>query len=159
MSEVIQLSDSPMDMMRKMSQGNPGALSVVVQVFKGGGQVDPDDFLGGIGALLHWDSMAVRGSRIWMLYKDVSEQHLSTALGLTRAVQLGILGQDHFNWAIDHHGDNLDIPWLLKALRKELPNFRMDVEGVAPDGKIRLNDKWKFYVTDVADDVLPMEEI
>jgi hypothetical protein len=46
-----------------MSEGNPGALSVLMQMFNN----NPDD---GILAILHLDDMNIRGTQIWIGYKD-----------------------------------------------------------------------------------------
>lgn len=50
MKTKLQLSDSVHDILYKMSEGNPGALTVCLKILKEGETIDPDA-LGGIGAL------------------------------------------------------------------------------------------------------------
>jgi len=66
MREEIKLEDSVMDVVIKMSEGNPGAVTVLSQMLKG------DDLL----LLLHLDDMNIRGSQIWVGYKDHCHQDI-----------------------------------------------------------------------------------
>jgi hypothetical protein len=77
MRSKIQLSDSVRDIMTKMSEGNPGALTVLVKLYKEHGDK-------GIFTMLGMDDMNIRGSQIWLAYKD----HCGEDLGkLVEAVQ------------------------------------------------------------------------
>lgn len=58
----IELNMSYMDLMILMSEGNPGALTVLAEMFKRGDN--------GIMAMLHLDDMNIRGSQVWVGYKD-----------------------------------------------------------------------------------------
>ncbi len=51
MNERITLTDTPIDIMKKLSEGNPGALSVLMQLLKDDGKIDPQDIMGGIGVV------------------------------------------------------------------------------------------------------------
>ena len=61
--EKIELTDTGMDLMVKMSEGNPGALSVLVKLMA---TDDPLDIM----LVLHLDDMNIRGAQIWIGYKD-----------------------------------------------------------------------------------------
>lgn len=120
----IQLTDTVMSMAIKMSDGNPGALTVVAQIIKSGGEIDPDGFMGGAGAVLGLDTHRIYGSRIWMLYKDVCCGDLRVTLALLRSVQLGFLSESALNHAIDNYGDGVDVPALVAQVEERLPNFQ-----------------------------------
>jgi hypothetical protein len=74
----ISLSDTGFDMAVKMSEGNPGALSVITKVL----QNDPEM---GIFDLLNLDDMNIRGSQIWVAYKDHCGEDLEQFLDKTRS--------------------------------------------------------------------------
>jgi hypothetical protein len=59
----IELTDSVADVVVKMSQGNPGAISVMAQIIDG-------DAAKGLFDLLNMDDMGMRGPAIWIGYKD-----------------------------------------------------------------------------------------
>lgn len=57
----IKLEDNMTQVMFKMSEGNPGALRVLMEIF----QKD-----GGLLYILTLDDMEIYGSKIWVGYKD-----------------------------------------------------------------------------------------
>ena len=63
MREKIGMMTTQSEMAAIMSEGNPGALSVICQIL----QADP---LEGFMTLLNLDDMNIRGSQIWLGYKD-----------------------------------------------------------------------------------------
>lgn len=62
MRQKIQLTDTAMDVMQTMSEGNPGALSVLMMML----QADPKNLM----VILSLDDMNIRGTQIWVGYKD-----------------------------------------------------------------------------------------
>ena len=120
----IQFTDTPQDVVMKLSEGNPGALSVCMQVLLEGTEIDPDGFGGGLGALLGLDTLGIYEPRIWMLYKDVCRQDLPTMLAMLRGWQLGIINADVLNHAIDNYGQGLDILSAYAKVHEQLPAFR-----------------------------------
>lgn len=67
--EKINLSTTTMDLIMQMSEGNPGALSVIVQLLKEGPM--------GLMDILNLDDMGMRGSQIWCGYKDHCKQDIN----------------------------------------------------------------------------------
>ncbi len=63
MRQRISLDDSIMSILVKMSEGNPGAASVL-------GKLMQSDNEFGLVLALHLDDMNIRGSQIWVAYKD-----------------------------------------------------------------------------------------
>lgn len=122
----IEFTDTMMDAIMKLVEGNPGAISVVTQMVQRNSNIDPDDAFSELGPLLALDSHAIYGSRIWMLYKDVCKHNLNHTLGLLRCVQMGILDEKKLQHAIDNRGDGLDLPSLFEQLHEKLPNFKIE---------------------------------
>ena len=67
--EKISLNDSIVNMIIKMSEGNIGACSVCTDLIK-----NNPDF--GMMTLLDLDDMNMRGSQIWVGYKDHCKENL-----------------------------------------------------------------------------------
>jgi hypothetical protein len=120
---VITLEDTTMDMIKKMSMGNPGAISVICQILKDGALIDPDDAFGGFSTILHMDTWGIRGPKIWMLYKDVCGEDLVKTIGMIRSVQLGITSQETLETAINNYGRGVDVDDCLKKVKEQLPRF------------------------------------
>jgi len=125
MKERITLQDNGLTALMKLSEGNPGAMSVLMEMMTQAADIDPDDIMGSFGALLHLDSMGIYGPRIWMLYKDVCKENLNATLGLMRAVQLGFISRSTLDTAIDNYGQGLDVDAALAKVKDRLPRFVM----------------------------------
>ncbi len=123
-NERIQLNDSMLDVVSKMSEGNPGALTVCMELLRETENIDKDSALGGLGTILSLDSFNIYVSRIWMLYKDVCKQDIVKTIAVLRACQLGILTRTSLNYAIDNYGRGIDVESLYKQVKAKLPNFK-----------------------------------
>jgi len=119
----LDLNDSVEDIMIKMSEGNPGAISVCMMLYTKGGAIDPDDWLGGLGGVLSLDSLGIYGSKIWMLFKDVCKQDLVKTSAMLRAWQLGFVPKATLLHAIDNYGAGIDTDALLAQVQERLPAF------------------------------------
>ncbi len=126
-TQRITLDDSILDVLVKMSEGNPGALNVCKGLLENGAQIDPDDFMGGLGAISSLDSLGLYGAKIWMLHKDVCGQNLSKTVAMTRAWQLGILPQEQLIHAVENRGAGIDVLDLCQKVKDQLPNFKLDL--------------------------------
>jgi len=127
MTERIDLQDTIIDVITKLSEGNPGALRVCMDILMQDATIDPDNALSGIGPLLSLDTHGIYGSRIWMLYKDVCGEDMVNTLGVLRGRQLGYISDAELNHAIDNRGNGVDVDAILDQVRECLPNF-----GVMP---------------------------
>ena len=119
----IGLGDTQISIFLKMSDGNPGALSVMMQLLEKGGQIDPDSFMGGLGAILSMDTLEIYGSEIWMLYKDVCGENIVNMCAVLRAHQLGYITYNQIKHAINNRGEGLDVASELKKVKERLPKF------------------------------------
>ena len=123
MKERIEMTDTVVDVIIKLVEGNPGAVKVCTEMIKCGESIDPDSVWGGIGNLLSLDTHRIYGSRIWMLYKDVCGEDLTNTVGILRALQLGFLKEDVLQHAIDNYGEGIDVDLLISKVKALLPRF------------------------------------
>lgn len=102
--ERITRDMSVVDAIAAMSDGNPGAISVLAQVFHGesGGVT-------GFFRILRLDSLGIYGPRIWMLFKDVCREELGVMLKVLDAFGRGDISQAALDHAIDNRGAGLDL--------------------------------------------------
>lgn len=124
MAKIRSLSMTPIEVVTALSEGNPGAVSVMVKMLSDGAAIDQDSAFGGFGALLALDTEAIYGPRVWMLYKDVCGENLPRTLAVLRAVQLGMLSRESLNRAINNYGDGIDPEALHLQVCERLPAFQ-----------------------------------
>ena len=122
MSEKLELTDTGIDVFMKMSEGNPGALTVLMQVLDKTPEIDPDNILGGLGVILSFDTMGLRGSRIWMLYKDVCGESMQELQLLMRAHQLGVISTDDI-LSLVRKSERTDCFQFVHGIRERCPNL------------------------------------
>lgn len=70
MRKLIQLNENLQEMIVKLAEGNPGGLTVLMELYK-------EQEIGVIGTFLHLDDMNIRGSQLWVAYKDYCKKDLS----------------------------------------------------------------------------------
>jgi hypothetical protein len=121
--ERIELTDSFLNVVVKLSEGNPGAANVCMMLMESAKMVNHQAAGDGILTLLALDTHGIYGSKIWMLYKDVCGQDIVTVHAVLRAIQLGIIPESKVLHAIDNRGEGLDVPSLLKAVMEKLDQF------------------------------------
>lgn len=120
---IKDLSMPPMDILLSFSEGNPGAATVLAQLYKHARDIDPDNAFGEMGPLFSLDNLDCYGPRIWMFYKDVCGQDIRKMMGIMRACQMGFTSDRDINAAISGDKSRLDIPGILAKLKAELPAF------------------------------------
>ena len=77
MGTVIEATDTVQDSLVKLSEGNPGALTVLLTIL----QTRPQDAF----VLLHLDQMEMRGPSIWIGFKDHCKEDLETFCKLVQS--------------------------------------------------------------------------
>lgn len=70
MSQVLELHDTAIQIFSKLSEGNPGAMSVMMQIMNKKGPMEM------FPIALSLDAMGVRGCKIWVGFKDYCNQDL-----------------------------------------------------------------------------------
>jgi len=126
----IEFNDTAMDAITKMSDGNPGAINVLLDIITNAKEIDPQSMLAGLGTLLSLDTHEIYGSDIWIFHKDVSGGDLETLLGCMRAVQLGIKSKSWLRGLIIEgqsrrisEESQLSITDAITEVKKQLPDF------------------------------------
>jgi len=123
---ILDLSDSMWMVAFKMSQGDPEAMAICVDLINRNGEIDPSG-IPRIQSLLYLDSMGLYGPKIVSLYR-VCHSELVSFIAVVRAWQLGHLRKQQVVYAIDrfesgHPTSGLDIEGVLAFVRGRLPNF------------------------------------
>ena len=117
------------DILFAVSDGNPGAIRVIMDSLKHGEEIDPDNGFKAWGFVLNLDGLGIYSNRVWMLYKDVCRENLAHAIGMARSVQLGIVTADELNEAIDGK-KTLDVESTLDKVCEQLPRFNRQYHTV-----------------------------
>lgn len=84
MRKKITAGMSLIDVMVLMSEGNPGAVTVLAQIMEKQGTA-------GYLTLLFMDDMNLRGSRIWLAYKDHCGENIDTLIQAVKVRDLDMV--------------------------------------------------------------------
>ncbi|MCV9929495.1 hypothetical protein OIU83_17675 [Flavobacterium sp. LS1R49] len=127
-NQRIQLNDTTMSVVAKMSEGNFGAMGVLVNMLKKDTEaIDPDNLMGGLGVILYLDALGIYGTDIYVLHNDICDSNLVKTLAVLRATQLGIFSAMVLNDAChrqDGSGKNLiPVDELYLKVKEHLPRF------------------------------------
>jgi len=111
------------DALFAMSEGNPGAIRVLMEGLKAAPTVDPEG-MGIWGFLINLDEYGIYGPRIWRLYKDLCGEDIVKTIALVRSTQMGVLNNETLDKAIDGI-ETIDIPGTIARLKDVLPSFQI----------------------------------
>lgn len=126
----IDTKDNIQRVIVKLSDGNPGALSVLIQIIKNGNIIDPDSLNTDEMNLFLIDELEIYGPNLWILYKDVCQQNLLSLFSLFRAYELKIITKVKIHDFITNQSlDDFNIDNLLEQVRQTIPNFGKDYEN------------------------------
>lgn len=121
--ERITLEMNLMQAVVALAEGNPGAVSAIMELANSAEHIDPDNAFGALGPLLSLDTHGIYGSRIWMLYSDVCKKNVRDAHAVLRAIQLGQISKFDVDRAIDNYGDGIDLEKIMAGVQAQLPDF------------------------------------
>lgn len=134
----IKLNDSIKDIILKMSDGVPGAIEVLVRLWKYGSAHDPENMLKGLAPILALDTLGLYGSSIWLLYKDNCRQDLGKMIAVLRGWQLGFVSSAKIRNACadDAHNPQAfsnvfteeQIEEIVNKVCNKLPQFKVALE-------------------------------
>ena len=123
----IQLKDSTMDVIVKMSDGDPGAMTTLMEILKNGETIDPDGVMGGLGPILLLDTFEIYGTDIYVLWSDICGRKINKMLAVLRACQLGMFSPSILKDACsrqDYSGKEMvSVEELYLKVKKQLPKF------------------------------------
>lgn len=118
-----------LEMITALMEGNPGALSVLIQCLEKAKQIDPTHAFQELGPFIVLDSYGIYGPNIWVLYKDICEQNLVRFIAVLRCCQLGLVDRNQIF--------SLTPPQILelvKEVKARLPEF--DTTGSVEPEKV-----------------------
>ena len=84
-----------------LGQGNPGALTVITDIFTLG--------ISGIEILETLTKLEIKGSLLWMLYKQVCKRNLEKMCNILTDYNDGNISSDIIIHAINNGGEGIDI--------------------------------------------------
>jgi hypothetical protein len=131
MSERIKLEMNTLDILYALSEGNPGGLSVMIELMEAAPKIDPQAAFKGLQPLLSLDNLQIYGSDIWILYKDLCGQDVLKVLTIFRCIQMGILSEHTLKTTMRNpFGVTFPHTELLEKLKEKLPSFNPIEETV-----------------------------
>lgn len=125
MPNRITLGDKTATIIKILSNGNTGAISVMSQLIKYTCDIDPDSKRGAFDVFMDLDNYDIVGADIWNLYKHVCGENLPRFIALLRAVQLGIISKDALEDVLIY-GDSPEVDHIARHVKEQLPNFNLD---------------------------------
>lgn len=127
----LTLEMNGMDIIVQMSDGNPGAASVCMELVAVNQHIDPNSALGSFGTIMFLDELGIYGSDIWSLYKYVCYEKVGTMIAIVRAVQLGFLAKADLIAKIkDPMSDPLNVDDLVEKVIGKLDKFNITYGAV-----------------------------
>lgn len=126
---IIKGKESMMEVFTKMSEGNPGAVTTMMEIWEKSPTIDPDNLLGGLGPILAFDTYGIYGTDIYILWNDQCDRNTRELLMLMRATQLGFFSEARLKQMAgdQSHTDVLTLEEMSKLndkVMKEVPNFQ-----------------------------------
>lgn len=99
----IKLHDTIEQIFYLMSERNPGALNVLMELYHNVKKIDPQSFLGPMGYILLLDTYEIYGSDLYVLWNDKCNRDIKRFCILIRATQLGLISQSKLkSLSLDH---------------------------------------------------------
>ena len=89
----IQLTDSTIDALVKMAEGNPGAIAAITDIMNSADDIDPQSAFGPMSAILMLDTWGIYSTDIYIIYNDKCNRDVRRMLMLFRATQLGLFSE------------------------------------------------------------------
>ena len=125
----INGTDDTASMLSKMSDGNPGALSALMNMMECGREVDPNDFMGGMSPILGLDTLGIYGTDIYILWSDQCHKDTREFLMLLRANQFGFVSDERIKAVAGDQMNRIrftqeEMDDFNTKVCKELPNFQ-----------------------------------
>lgn len=122
----IQLTDTTIDVVSKMSEGNPGAMTALMEILSKGEKIDPDG-MGGLGPILMLDTLEIYGTDIYVFFSDLCNRDVAKTIAVIRAVQFGFFSGETLASACsfqDYSGrEMVPVDELYEKVKERLPNF------------------------------------
>lgn len=123
----ITLSDTGLSAIRKMCEGNPGAMKALMEILKFGAQIDPYSCMGGLGVILSLDTLVIYGTDIYVLWNEICDRNTSKMIAVLRANQFGYISDQILREACHREDgserDVIPVEELYSKVVERLPDF------------------------------------
>lgn len=94
MTERITIEDNSITVLMKMADGNPGAITALMDIMQGSYAIDPGYMMGGMGAIMMLDAWGIYGTNIYILWNDKCDRDLRRFVLLMQATRLGLFSKN-----------------------------------------------------------------
>lgn len=125
MNERITLNDTPMSIIIKLADGNPGALHFLTEILTKSQDINDSSFFTYFLAL---DSLGIYGTDAYVLWSDLCGRDTIKAMVVIRAYTLGMVDGDILRDACsrqDYSGKELiDVDDLFMKVIEKIPEFK-----------------------------------
>lgn len=123
----INLAMDIISAIQKMCDGNPGAMTALLEIMKCAEKIDPNDFMGGFGKILALDTLEIYGTDIYFLWNYICDRNTSRMITVLRANQLGFIS-DQLLRDVCHRQDRsksdiIPVEELYSKVVERLPEF------------------------------------
>lgn len=127
MASRIKLKDTLPSAVAKMSDGNPGAMTTMMEMMTKAQVIDPQNAMGGMHYILLLDTFGIYGTDIYVLWSDICDKSMVKTLAVLTAAQRGKFDQALLKEACsrqDYSGrDIVPVDDLLEEVMKLIPTF------------------------------------
>ena len=132
------MSDNVTSAFIKLSDGNPGAMTALMDVYRSVEQVDPYAVMGIITYILHIDRLEIYGTDIYVLWNDICDRDASKTIAVLKANTLDLISDQDLKDAChrqDRKGSEMvPVEELYSKVVEKYPNFdfphRMNKETI-----------------------------
>lgn len=118
---------TPMELITKMADGNPGAATALMEMVSHGRFIDPQSLHLGFGSVFTLDTLGIYGTDIYVLWSDICGKQLNKTIAVLRAHQLGLFDGDTIKDACsrqDYSGRKLiPVEELYLKVKEQLTEF------------------------------------
>ena len=122
----ITMNDSGQEILIKMCDGNPGALTAMMEIMQKGASID-SDAASPVSSILLLDSCGIYGTDIYVLWSDICNRNTVHMMAILRATQLGLFDRSTLKDACsrqDYSGKEMvPITELCEKVLIRLPSF------------------------------------
>jgi len=106
---ILEVTDSKMDMIVKISQGNPGAMTAIMNLMKETPMIDSDSIFSEMGPILMFDEYEIYGTDIYILWNDKCQKDCRKVNLLIRATQLGFLPESRIQELAEDQTSSINV--------------------------------------------------
>ncbi len=125
--ERIKLHMSMPEAFFAMSDGNPGALNVLIAMGTQVPVIDPANVFAQLAGMMLLDGAGIYGSRIYLLHNDLCDRSMVKVVTILRCIQMGLIPREGVYEWLDQCDTgptpSINFESYYSALKVKLPDF------------------------------------